>query len=73
MNIFVIVNMVAEFVDSSGIFTHYRVDPVNLLGQVGSIGNFELLCQIIYVFFVIFFIVKVRRAKNIVQLIRNGT
>ena len=34
VNLFVIVNLVAEFVDSAGIFTHYRVDPVNLLGQV---------------------------------------
>ena len=46
VNLFVIVNMVAEFVDSAGIFVHYRVDPVNLLGQVGSVANFELACQV---------------------------
>ena len=46
VNLFVIVNMVAEFVDSAGIYVHYRVDPVNLLGQVGPVGNFELACQV---------------------------
>ncbi|ELU06540.1 hypothetical protein CAPTEDRAFT_185815 [Capitella teleta] len=61
VNLFGICNFVAEFIVTGGIDTYYRVDPVNLLGFFSSAMLFQLVCQIIYLVFIIVFIVKEAR------------
>ena len=65
VNLFCISTIVAEVVDSGGIFTSYRFEPVNLLGYYSGAMLFQLVCEIIYLIFILFFIVK--EIRNIIK------
>ena len=58
MNLFGITTLVAEFMKSGGIDFYYRIEPVNLLGYYSSAMLFQIACQLIYVAFILFFIIK---------------
>ena len=58
VNLFGICTFVAEFMYSGGIDGYYRVEPMNLLGFFASAMLFQLICQIVYLLFIIVFIVK---------------
>lgn len=68
-NLFACVTFVAELLESSGFDCYYYVEPMNLIGDVSSAAMFTRACQIIYIGFIIFFIVK--EARNIWQQRRS--
>ena len=58
VNLFACVTMVAELLDSGGFDCYYHVEPMNLLGSQSSASLFVLACQIIYLLFILFFMVR---------------
>lgn len=58
VNLFGITTLAVEFMKSGGISVYTRVQPVNLLGFYSSAKLFQIACQIIYVSFILFFIIK---------------
>ncbi len=57
-NLFGIVILLAEFLPSGGITMTYRIDAVNLIQYTTGAMLFQLVCQFIFVCFIIFFLVK---------------
>lgn len=58
VNLFGIVTIVGEFLTSGGIEPQFRVEPYNLLAHYSDAMLFQIVCEIIYVLFVLSFIVK---------------
>ena len=58
VNLFAIVTMVTEFLNTGGMHTYYRVEPMNLLGSYANVALFQIACQLIYVIMVVIFVVK---------------
>lgn len=69
MNLFGIVTIVAEFLPGGGIFPYWRIDPVRLLRHHDKAGGFILFCEIVFCFYLIYFIYK--EAKMMYKLRRN--
>ena len=72
VNLFGITTLVAEFMKSGGIALYGRVEPVNLMGYYSSAMLFQVACQIIYIAFILFFLIKeirkaVKGAKEYLQ------
>jgi len=61
VNIFTICTLVAEFLPTGSLFTSYRFEPVNLLGYSMDTAGFEIICQIIYLLYILFFIISEAR------------
>ena len=58
VNLFGITTFIAEFPNTGGIQAYYRVEPMNLLGHVSNPNLFLMVCEIIYLCFILFFIIK---------------
>lgn len=58
INMFVVSTLIAEFSPSGGVVPSYRFQPCNLLPYMNPALLFQIVCEIIYVAFTVFFIVK---------------
>ena len=58
VNLFSIVTMTAEMLTTGGVFPMFRVEPVNLLAYDADGAAFNIICQIVYLLFVLGFLIK---------------
>lgn len=58
VNLFGIVTLCAEVISSGGMAKYKRIEPMNLLGYYQEGFGFQIFCEIVYVLFVVFFIIK---------------
>ncbi|XP_053378970.1 uncharacterized protein LOC123526495 isoform X2 [Mercenaria mercenaria] len=58
-NIFIYNVFVVEFLQTGGAFTSYSTYPVRVYTHLGSIGTFTLVCEIIFIIYVITLCVKI--------------
>ena len=58
VNLFAICTIVAEFIPGGGIKPYWRIEPVRLLHHHQASGTFNMLCEIVFVAYIIFFIIK---------------
>ena len=58
VNLFGITTYLAENLESAGIFPMFRIEPINLLVHYTGTGLFQVACEIAFVAFVLFFIIK---------------
>ena len=58
VNLFTVSTLVAEFVPSGGVFTSYRFEPVSLMPYFTGAMMFQLACEILFLCFIIFYLVK---------------
>lgn len=58
VNLFGICTLVAEFIPAGGIVTSYRIEAVNLLSYYTGAMLFQLICEILFVMFIVFFLIK---------------
>ena len=58
VNLFCIATIVAEFIPGGGIMPYWRFDPVRLLHMHESVGPFVLCCEIIFIFYILYFTYK---------------
>ncbi|XP_055954867.1 uncharacterized protein LOC126810750 isoform X1 [Patella vulgata] len=63
VNLFAIATIVAEFDASGGVTTSYRFEPAMLLPYMSSVMLFQIACEVIYLLFTAWFIIKA--VKNI--------
>ena len=63
VNLFGVVTLVAEVLNSGGLATYHRIEPMNLLGYYHQSLAFQVACEIAFLLFVVFFIVK--EARNV--------
>ena len=61
VNLFGVVTLVAEVLNSGGLSTYHRFEPMNLLGYYHKSFAFQLGCEITFLIFIVFFIVKEAR------------
>lgn len=59
VNLFVVVTIVAEFLPGGGIVPYYHIDPIRLLHYHTGSGLLQLVCQIGFVIFTIYYTVMV--------------
>lgn len=59
VNLFVVVTIVAEFVPGGGIVPYYHIDPIKLLHYHTGSGLLQLICQIGFIIFTIYYTVCV--------------
>lgn len=57
-NLFGIVSCVNEFLPGGGIVPNYRIDVIRLMRHHQGSGMFVILCELIYVLFIIYFTVR---------------
>ncbi|WAQ97034.1 PK1L2-like protein, partial [Mya arenaria] len=65
INLFAISTLISEFQPSGGVFTSYRFEPCMLLPYQSSALIIQLVCEVFYFAFTIFFVVQL--IKNLVQ------
>ncbi|XP_069123973.1 polycystin family receptor for egg jelly-like isoform X2 [Argopecten irradians] len=58
VNLFAISTLLAEFRPSNGIFPSYRFEPATLLPYMNDVMLFQLACEVIYLLFTVYFIVR---------------
>ena len=58
VNLFGIVTYLCENVESAGIFPMFRIEPINILSYYTSTAWFQVFCEIMFVAFNFFFIIK---------------
>lgn len=58
VNLFAVSTLLAEFRPSGGVFTSFRFEPCNLLPYMSSALLLQIACEIIYLLFTVFFIVR---------------
>ena len=58
VNLFAICTIVAEFIPGGGIIPYWRFDIVRLLHHHEKLGTFLVICEVIFLFYLIYFIVK---------------
>lgn len=58
MNLFAIGTIVAEFMPGGGIIPYYRFEIVRLLHHHEKLGRFIILCECIFVFYIIYFLIS---------------
>jgi polycystin 1L2 len=58
VNLFGIATILAEFIPGGGIRPYWRFDPVRLLHHHETMGPFILGCEIIFIFYILFFTYK---------------
>ena len=46
VNLFGIVTLLAEFLNSGGIVTSHRIEPMNLLGYSSTVYAFQIACEV---------------------------
>ncbi|KAF8772030.1 Polycystic kidney disease protein 1-like 2 [Argiope bruennichi] len=62
VNLFVVTTIVAEFLPGGGILPYYHIDPIRLLHYHTGSGLLQLVCQIGFVLFTLYYTVLVLRA-----------
>lgn len=62
INLFAVSTLLAEFRPSGGVFTSHRFEPCNLLPYMTSALLFQIVCEVIYLLFTLFFIIKLIRS-----------
>lgn len=65
VNLFGITTYLAETLESAGIFPMMRIEPINLLNHYTSTAMFQVVCEVGYMCFVVFFIVKEIRSYRL--------
>lgn len=65
INLFSVSTLLAEFRPSGGVFTSFRFEPCNLLPYMSSALLFQIICEVVYLLFTVFFIIKL--SKNLIQ------
>ena len=65
VNLFAVVSYWVEFLPTNGIETYYIIDVVNLLGYFSQAMLLQVVCQGLFVAFVLFFIVK--EIRNLIK------
>lgn len=58
INLFSVSTLLAEFLPSGGVSTTFRFEPCNLLPYMNSALLFQIICEIVYFAFTVFFVVK---------------
>ncbi|CAD5112526.1 DgyrCDS1737 [Dimorphilus gyrociliatus] len=58
VNLFGICTLVAELIPDGGIVTSYRIEAVNLLSYFSGAMLFQVICEVFFVLFIVFFLVK---------------
>ena len=58
INLFAISTLLSEFRPSGGVVPTYRFEPCTLLPYMSSVLVFQIICEIIYLIFTVFFIIK---------------
>ncbi|CAL1538860.1 unnamed protein product, partial [Lymnaea stagnalis] len=58
VNLFAISTILAEFHPSGGVVTSYRFEPAMLLPYMTSAMLFQLVCEVVYILFTAFFIIR---------------
>ncbi|XP_060063521.1 uncharacterized protein LOC132543982 [Ylistrum balloti] len=61
VNLFSISTLLAEFRPSNGIFPSYRFEPATLLPYMNSVMLFQLACEVIYLLFTLYFVIRETR------------
>lgn len=59
VNLFVVVTIVAEFVPGGGIVPYYHIDPIKLLHYHTGSGLLQLVCQIGFIIFTLYYTICV--------------
>ncbi|UJR27333.1 hypothetical protein I4U23_008626 [Adineta vaga] len=62
VNLFILVTILAEFLPTGGIYPTARIEPVTLLNDFQGFGLFKLLCSIVYMIFIIYYMQREIRA-----------
>ncbi|GIY05826.1 polycystic kidney disease protein 1-like 2 [Caerostris extrusa] len=62
VNLFVVATIVAEFLPGGGVVPYYHIDPIRLLHYHTGSGLLQLLCQIGFVLFTLYYAVSILRA-----------
>ncbi|CAF1616393.1 unnamed protein product [Adineta ricciae] len=55
VNLFILVTILAEFLPTGGIYPTARVEPFTLSNDYQGFGLFKLICSIIYMFFIVYY------------------
>ena len=58
VNLFGICTFIAEFIPGGGIIPYWRIEPVRLLHHHQAGGTFNLICEIAFCLYIVYFIVK---------------
>lgn len=58
VNLFCSVTILAEFLPGGGVIPYYHIDPLRLLNYHTGFGLFQMIIEIVFVIFTIFFTVK---------------
>ena len=58
VNLFAAATILSENVDSGGFFSSWRFEPMNLLAYFTSAMLFQIICEVTFLLFVVFFIVR---------------
>ena len=58
INLFSVSTLLAEFRPSGGVFTSYRFEPCNLLPYMSSALLFQIICEVVYLLFTVFFVFR---------------
>lgn len=69
VNLFTVCTMLSEFTGAGSIITSYRFEPCMLLPYMTQAALFQILCEIVFVAFLIYFIVK--EVKSLIKLRKN--
>ncbi|XP_030841939.1 polycystic kidney disease protein 1-like 2 [Strongylocentrotus purpuratus] len=58
VNLFGVIDLVAEFLPTGGVETFYRIDIIRLFTYSNGFGAVRLACEILFLGFIVFFIVR---------------
>lgn len=58
INLFSVSTLLAEFQPNGGVFSSFRFEPCNLLPYMNSALLFQVICEITYFAFTVFFVIK---------------
>ncbi|XP_054716287.1 polycystin-2-like [Uloborus diversus] len=64
INLFCAVTILAEFLPGGGVVPYYQIDPLRLLNYHTGSGLFQIITEVLFVAFTIFFTVKELRCMN---------
>lgn len=76
-NIFLYNIFLVEFPETAGAFTSFTVYPLRVFTHLGAIGTYTLLCEIIFVIYLVIFLIKIciriyqQRSKYFKQFWQN--
>ncbi|CAF4044663.1 unnamed protein product, partial [Rotaria sp. Silwood2] len=62
VNLFISVTILAEFLPTGGIYPSARVEPISLLNDLQGFALFKLICAILYMIFIIYYMQREARS-----------